>query len=66
MKMLWKPFNKRFDLHMIELRNQCKAVEKEAGLSHYIESANARAEARSNQELISKRKYGELHRSEDF
>ena len=47
-KLVWKPFESQFGHQLDNFRNHRKNVEKEAGLSHMIEAADARALALAN------------------
>lgn len=47
-KLLWKPFESQFGQQLDNFRNHRKIVEKEAGLSHMVEAADARALALAN------------------
>ena len=58
-KLTWKPFESQFGQHLDNFRNHRKNVEKEAGLSHMVEAADARALARVNHLQLQKRRKGE-------
>ncbi|KAF1829093.1 hypothetical protein BDW02DRAFT_602854 [Decorospora gaudefroyi] len=47
----WKPYRKNFDEYMIKFRSHCKRVEREAGLSHMIESARSQEVQLANRAL---------------
>ena len=55
-KLIWKPFERQFEQQMTSFRLHQKNVEKEAGLSHMIESADSRALVLANQMQVSKDK----------
>ena len=57
-KLLWKPFESQFGLQLDNFRNHRKNVEKEAGLSHMVEAADARALALANHLQLEKTKKG--------
>ena len=42
-KLIWKPFESQFGQQLDNFRTHRKNVEKEAGLSHMVEAADARA-----------------------
>lgn len=47
-KLMWKPFESQFGQQLDTFRNHQRNVEKEAGLSHMVEAADARALALAN------------------
>ena len=55
-KLIWKPFERQFEQQMVSFRLHQKNVEKEAGLSHMIESADSRALVLANQMQLVKDK----------
>ena len=57
-KLLWKPFESQFGQQLDNFRNHRKNVEKEAGLSHMIEAADARAFALANHLQLEKKTKG--------
>ena len=58
-KLIWKPFDNQFGQQLDNFRNHRKNVEKEAGLSHMVEAADARALVLANQMQLDKtRKVG--------
>ncbi len=58
-KLMWKPFKSQFGQHINNFRNHRKIVEDEAGVSHMVEAADARALARANHLQLQKTKKGE-------
>ncbi len=58
LKRLWKPFDQQFGQQLSTFRQHQKNVEKEAGLAHMIESADARAMVLANQKQLEKRRRG--------
>ncbi|KAF2801958.1 uncharacterized protein BDZ99DRAFT_429162, partial [Mytilinidion resinicola] len=50
-KLIWKPFSKRFDVYLYQFRMHQKEVEREAGVSHMIESKQEREIEQANREL---------------
>lgn len=60
-KLLWKPFDQQFGQQLSEFRQHQKNVEKEAGLAHMIESADARAMMLADQKQLEKRRRGRRH-----
>ena len=48
LKLTWKPFDRQFGDILDNFRNHQKSIEKEAGLSHMIEGAEARALEKAN------------------
>ena len=48
-KLAWKPFERQFGGQIERFRQHRKNVEKEAGLAHMIEAADARAVVLHNQ-----------------
>ena len=60
-KLMWKPFESQFGQQLDNFRNHRKNVEKEAGLSHMVEAADARALALANQLQLKKAKMGGRH-----
>ena len=59
-KLLWKPFDQQFGQQLNDFRQHQKNVEKEAGLAHMIESADARAMVVANQKQLEKRRRGQI------
>lgn len=57
-KLMWKPFESQFGRQLDSFRNHRKIVEKEAGLSHMIEAADARALALADHLQLEKVKKG--------
>lgn len=57
-KLLWKPFDQQFGQQLSGFRQHQKNVEKEAGLAHMIESADARAMVLADQKQLEKRRRG--------
>lgn len=57
-KLLWKPFDLQFGRQLSGFRQHQKNVEKEAGLAHMIESADARAVVLADQKQLEKRRRG--------
>lgn len=57
-KLLWKPFDRQFGQRMDEFRIHRKNVDKEAGLSHMVEAADARAVDTINRLQIKKEREG--------
>ena len=57
-KLTWKPFESQFGQKLDNFRNHRKNVEKEAGLSHMVEAADARALALVNHLQLEKMKKG--------
>ena len=57
-KLMWKPFESQFGQQIDNFRHHRKNVEKEAGLSHMVEAADARALALANQLQLEKAKMG--------
>ena len=57
-KLVWKPFESQFGQQLENFRNHRKNVEKEAGLSHMVEAAEARALARINNLQVEKMNNG--------
>lgn len=60
-KLTWKPFESQFGQQLDNFRNHRKNVEKEAGLSHMVEAAEARALALANHLQLEKAKMGGRH-----
>lgn len=60
-KLLWKPFDRQFGQHMEEFRIHRKNVDKEAGLSHMVEAADARAVDIINRLQVNKERQGLYH-----
>ena len=58
LKLLWKPFDQQFGQQLSKFRQHQKNVEKEAGLAHMIESADARALVLADQKQLEKRRRG--------
>lgn len=58
-KLMWKSFDGQFGQQLDKFRNHRKNVEKQAGLSHMIEAADARALALANQLQLEKLKKGQ-------
>ena len=58
-KLLWKPFDQQFGQQLSDFRQHQKNVEKEAGLAHMLESADARAMVLADQKQIEKRRRGQ-------
>ncbi len=58
-KLTWKPFKSQFGQHLDNFRNHRKNVEIEAGLSHMVEAADARALALANHLQLDKTNKGE-------
>ena len=58
-KLLWKPFDQQFGQLLNDFRQHQKSVEKEAGLAHMIESADARAVVLADQKQPEKRRRGQ-------
>lgn len=58
LKMTWKPFDRQFGEHLRKFREHRKSVEKEAELSHMIESADTKALIIANQMQVQKEKRG--------
>ena len=58
LKLLWKPFDQQFGQQLSDFRQHQKNVEKEAGLAHMIESADARAMVLADQRQLEKRRRG--------
>ena len=58
-KLMWKPFESQFSQQLDNFRNHLKNVEKEAGLSHMVEAADARALALANHLQLERAKQGE-------
>lgn len=59
-KLMWKPFESQFGQQLDNFRNHQKNVEKEAGLSHMVEAADARTLALANHLQLEKTKKGGL------
>ena len=57
-KLLWKPFDQQFGQLLGDFRQHQKSVEREAGLAHMIESADARAVVLADQKQLEKRRQG--------
>ena len=57
-KIIWKPFEHQFGQQIDAFRSQSKIVEKEAGLSHLIEAADARDQMRAHQLQVSRERNG--------
>lgn len=57
-KLIWKPFEGQFGQQLDNFRNHQKNVEKEAGLSHMVEAADARALALVDHLQLEKMKKG--------
>ena len=57
-RLLWKPFDRQFGQRMDEFRIHRKNVDKEAGLSHMVEAADARAIDRINRLQVNKERDG--------
>ena len=57
-KLIWKPFESQFGQQLDQFRNHRKNVEKEAGLSHMVEAADARALALANHLEMERAKKG--------
>lgn len=57
-KLMWKPFESQFGQQIENFRNHRNSVEKEAGLSHMVEAADARALALANHLQLEKAKKG--------
>lgn len=57
-KLIWKPFDSQFGQQLDNFRNHRKNVEKEAGLSHMVEAADARALALADHLQLEKTKKG--------
>lgn len=57
-KLLWKPFDQQFGQKLSDFRQHQKNVEKEAGLAHMVESADARAMVLADQMQLEKRRQG--------
>lgn len=57
-KLLWKPFESQFGQQLDNFRTHRKNVEKEAGLSHMVEAADARALTLANHLQLEKTKKG--------
>ena len=60
-KLLWKPFDSQFGQRMDEFRIHRKNVDKEAGLSHMVEAADARAVDIINRLQVNKEREGLYH-----
>lgn len=60
-KLSWKPFERQFGQQIDAFRVHLKNVEKEAGLSHMIEAADARAVVLANQKQLEKAKKESNH-----
>lgn len=56
--LVWKPFEHQFGSYIDAFRRHQAELEKNASLSHMIESADSRALIRSNQMNIAKERYG--------
>ena len=61
-KLSWKPFERQFGQQIDDFRTHLKNVDKEAGLSHMIEAADARAVILANQKQLEKAKKQNIHR----
>ncbi|KAF2495524.1 hypothetical protein BU16DRAFT_610481 [Lophium mytilinum] len=61
-KIIWKPFSKRFDAYLYQFRRHQKEVEKEAGVSHMIESKQEREMEQANRELQERNMKKEMRR----
>ena len=61
-KLGWKPFKRLFGQQIDGFRVHLKNVEKEAGLSHMIEAADARAVILADQRQLEKVKKESNHR----
>lgn len=57
-KLIWKPFDRQFGQRMDEFRVHRKNVDKEAGLSHMVEAADARAVDIINRLQVNKEREG--------
>lgn len=57
-KLLWKPFDRQFGQRMDEFRIHKKNEDKEAGLSHMVEAADARAIDIINRSQVDKERKG--------
>ena len=57
-KLMWKPFESQFGQQLHTFRNHRKNVEKEAGLSHMVEAADARALVSANCRQLERTKEG--------
>ena len=58
-KLMWKPFERQFGQQLDNFRDHRKNVEKEAGLSHMVEAADARALVLANHLQLEKSRKGE-------
>ena len=58
LKSTWKPFEKQFGERIRSFREHKKNIEREAGLSHMIEEAEARNAANENFMQLQKEKEG--------
>ena len=61
-KLSWKPFERQFGQQIDDFRTHLKTVDKEAGLSHMLEAADARAVILANKEQLEKAKKQNIHR----
>ena len=61
-KLSWKPFERQFGQEIDDFRTHLKNVDKEAGLSHMVEAADARAVILANQKQLEKAKKQNIHR----
>ena len=61
-KLSWKPFERQFGQQIDDFRTHLKNVDKEAGLSHMIEAADARAVILANQKELEKAKKQNIYR----
>ena len=57
-KLIWKPFESQFGQQLDNFRTHRKNVEKEAGLSHMVEAADARALVLANHLQLEKTRKG--------
>ena len=57
-KLIWKPFDRQFGQQLDNFRNHRRSVEKEAGLSHMVEAADARALALADHLQLEKTRKG--------
>ena len=57
-KLMWKPFESQFGQQLDQFRTHRKDVEREAGLSHMVEAADARALILANQLELEKIRKG--------
>lgn len=60
-KLSWKPFERHFGQHIDNFRVHVKNVEKEASLSHMIETSDSRAVVLANQGQLEKAKKEDAH-----